>query len=255
MKKALYDINSCGLEFKGRFELYKNVGFNAVAFTNYDFHSVFKENIEEKIKYAKKIGLEVCDSHFPFEEANLLWNKETVDEYLARLTEHIEFCNKHDIKNIILHASESDNPPPPNMFCAKKFNEVIKFASLLQVNLCVENVRSIEHFIYVLENCDKSLKICFDTGHANVFCKDYKKVFKKYSNRVQSFHLNDNDGTADQHKLPASAGCTFDWKFFKQNFKAIDYATLEFFPQGQVSHEMMEEILTDAVKAIDKIIK
>lgn len=50
--------------------------------------------------------------------------------------------------------------------------------------------------------------LCYDSGHGNI-SGDGLKQLEVHADRLLAVHLHDNDGTADQHKLPFSG--TVDW--------------------------------------------
>ena len=60
---------------------------------------------------------------------------------------------------------------------------------------------------------EEQLKICFDTGHCNIFSKaPMREWFRKMGSEISYIHLNDNKGDIDS-ELPPGEG-TVDWKEF-----------------------------------------
>ena len=61
---------------------------------------------------------------------------------------------------------------------------------------------------------------CFDVGHA--WCSGYAPdILKKCSVVPLSLHIQDNDGSGDQHLIPGDG--TIDWKLFTDTLKEIGY--------------------------------
>ena len=61
---------------------------------------------------------------------------------------------------------------------------------------------------------------CFDVGHAH--CSGYEpKVLKKCAVAPMSLHIQDNDGSGDQHLIPGDG--TIDWNAFLKTLREIGY--------------------------------
>ena len=61
---------------------------------------------------------------------------------------------------------------------------------------------------------------CFDVGHA--WCCGYAPdVLKECSVTPMSLHIQDNDGSGDQHLIPGDG--TIDWNVFTQTLQEIGY--------------------------------
>ncbi len=52
------------------------------------------------------------------------------------------------------------------------------------------------------------LGLCYDTGHGNIGCDSTDDVARR-GDRLIALHLNDNDGSGDQHRIPFTG--TVDW--------------------------------------------
>ncbi len=64
---------------------------------------------------------------------------------------------------------------------------------------------------YLRDYAPEFLGLCYDCGHGNLpDFQPYLEEIKSYAERIYAFHLHDNDGASDQHKLPFSG--TTDWR-------------------------------------------
>ncbi|MBS7614098.1 sugar phosphate isomerase/epimerase, partial [Candidatus Bathyarchaeota archaeon] len=63
--------------------------------------------------------------------------------------------------------------------------------------------------------------ICLDTGHANYQGLDIANAVKEFNSLLYATHINDNDGSGDQHLSPLRG--SIDWKSVIDSFKSIQY--------------------------------
>ena len=54
-----------------------------------------------------------------------------------------------------------------------------------------------------------SVGLCYDSGHANI-CGDNLTILERHLDRVVALHLHDNDGAADQHRIPGDGTVSWD---------------------------------------------
>jgi sugar phosphate isomerase/epimerase len=119
----------------------------------------------------------------------------------------------------------------------------VEKADQLGLSLCIENMFPVtnslvepKHFVPVFEGFP-SLKMTLDTGHAHIQSKGNKRVFdfiKRFGNRIEHIHANDNFGKEDNH-LPIGTG-TVDFPKITKALKGIGYdktITLEVFSRDR----------------------
>ncbi len=86
------------------------------------------------------------------------------------------------------------------------------------LTIMIENVwePSPENFRRLLDTArSPQLKICFDTGHANVFSEvDLENWFEILRDDIAYIHVNDNYGQADSESVPGRGN--FDWPKFSR---------------------------------------
>ncbi len=62
---------------------------------------------------------------------------------------------------------------------------------------------------------------CLDTGHINLCGRNIKDVMAVLGDRINCFHVHDNDGIDDQHYVPYWGKA--DWEGFVEGLKALNY--------------------------------
>ena len=97
----------------------------------------------------------------------------------------------------------------------RMLERLIPVAEPLGVILALENLppnyvgHKPDALLAVINRFDSpSLKICFDSGHANM-CGDATAFLEAIAPAVTTMHLHDNDGTGDRHLCPGEG--TIDW--------------------------------------------
>ena len=70
----------------------------------------------------------------------------------------------------------------------------------------------------------KALGICFDSSHANCLGLDIPEAIRECGDRLWVTHISDNDGTADQHRMPFCGN--IDWIGVIGALKEVGYAGL-----------------------------
>lgn len=164
-------------------------------------HETTAEGLEEKVRYMEK-ALEIapllgCPRVVFHSEMPLGWD--TDDEALA------------------WRANER--------FIAR----VLPAAERANVILCLENMpmkalsfSRVENMIRMVEQFDHPLLgMCFDTGHAAVFGDDCADAVRRIGRYLQALHIHDNDGTADQHRLPGDG--IIDWERLRVALREVGF--------------------------------
>ena len=108
MKIGIYDLNECSyLNYKERLEIYKRVGFTSVGLYLDNNYMSNREEYEDIIEYARKLGLEVNQVHIDYKISNMICeDKETYFNYVEK---KLRECIKSKIPYLVLHASKGDN--------------------------------------------------------------------------------------------------------------------------------------------------
>ena len=94
----------------------------------------------------------------------------------------------------------------------RSLEELLPVLEKYSVRIAVENMRS-DTFELIGELMkdypEKYLGITYDSGHGNIAEGKGMERLEPWKNRLQALHLNDNDGSGDQHQPPFYG--TVDW--------------------------------------------
>jgi len=230
------------LPFKERFAIYQRLGFHSIMLW---WGEGEKETREDRVVLAKEHNLQIENVHAEMEYSNSLWKPGPHGD--QKIQEHIEAvkdCDKYDIRRIIIHLTNGDSPPDISDVGLKRIELLIECAIKHDVILAIENVRTDKHIKYVLDNYkDKHVAFCYDTGHANLWCKDTDWL-SMYADRLVAVHLHDNGGIEDDHTFPLTG--TIDWADVMQKINKSAYdgcLSLETEYMGNGNTEQLENFL------------
>jgi sugar phosphate isomerase/epimerase len=73
----------------------------------------------------------------------------------------------------------------------------------------------------VEETDPQAVTVCWDTGHAHIAGLDQPRAIADLGPLLQAMHIQDNDGTADQHRLPYEG--TIEWTPLLEALRTADY--------------------------------
>lgn len=211
MKKIINFNYKYDSSFDERTRLIKDVGFDGVF-----IYSQYNPN--EYIESILKSGLEIETLHLPYklivdgkcldsQFVNTIWtSKSDAEQYIADLIEQIQFASYYKIKNVVMHVTGGDAPPPISSLGVDRINRLVEHCEKKDINLCLENLRRLDYISYLFESIDSScLKFCFDSGHANYMTKNIPNFpWQHFGDKLCCLHLNDNDSDHDSHSIPFS---------------------------------------------------
>ena len=147
---------------------------------------------------------------------------------------------------MVIHLTNGDSPPDISEIGLKRIELLIECAIKYDVVLAIENVRIAKHVKFVLDNYkDKHVAFCYDTGHANIWCKETDWL-SLYADRIVAVHLHDNNGNGneDEHTFPFTG--TINWTEIMQkinNSPYDGYVALETEYKGIENTEHLENFL------------
>jgi len=195
------------LSFNERFVIYQRLGFHSIMLW---WGEGEKEKRKDRVILAEKHNLTIENVHADMEYSNSIWKlgphgEQKIQEYI----EAVKDCATHGIRRMVIHLTNGDMPPEISDVGVKRIEMLIECAIKYDVILAIENVRTDTHIKYVLDNYkDKHVAFCYDTGHANLWCKDTDWL-SLYADRLAAVHLHDNNGKEDEHNFPLTG--TVDW--------------------------------------------
>lgn len=233
-----------------RLELIKNAGFDAVTIWWEDEQGNPKIKKEEMPKLVRNAGLVLENIHVPYNNSNDFWSESDIQR--NKLVEkHIEWlyeCASFDIPMMVIHVSEGENPPGPNLRGIKAIEKLVDIAEELNIKIAVENTRDLVHIPVILNEIKSDvLGFCFDSSHAHLK-GIISGLLTNFSDRLFATHISDNDGIHDRHWLPKNG--EIDWgkikRLFPQNYSG--FLTLEVYPTKQEQKNGPKEFIRKAYK-------
>lgn len=258
----LLGINSSlfsSIPWNDKLSMIKEVGFQTTSVMwwlegeHKDLTSI--NQLPDKIR---KSGLILEYIHAPYQNCGNLWNpdKEVRAEIMKDHFSWIEDCKTHDVPTLVIHLSRSSRPVEVNTHGVDIMKKIIERAERLNINIAVENMKSIEHVEEIFSKIKSSnLKFCYDSSHDWLYRKEKVKLLDIYGHLIAAIHLSDNDGIEDRHWLPEEG--IIDWKLVMQSLKRANYKGsffLEVFPKDNFK-ENKQNCYNFFQSAFDKALK
>jgi len=215
--------------------------------------------VNAKRKELKSAGIEVYQIHGPWRVPQDATDEDRAERF-EKMTKAMVIAKYLGAKYMAVHplmpygADSPDNPEEIYAINKKYYTALANVAKNLGVTVCLENMpfrnfplsspRALGDFIRDIGS--ESLKMCFDTGHANMFEGSVGDMLREVSDLVKILHLHDNLGDEDSH-LPLYEG-NIDWADFAEALFDIGFdgpVSLECSPVRDVDFETLskEEIL------------
>lgn len=204
---------------------------------------------------AKETGVEIVQLHalWPMEDRSEEGRKATI----AYFIKEIEGAHCLGCKHVVIHpfmpygwGAEVDREEIWNMNVSL-FQTLLPYAEKYDVILCVENlpftaltistVAEVKRLVRTLDS--PYVKVCLDTGHANVFHDDLAADVRLLGDDLATLHVHDNKGNWDQH-LPPYQG-NIDWEAFLLALKEIGFKgcfSLETYPSLKTPQPILDEM-------------
>lgn len=229
MKKGIslffgYDVGAENLP-----KLIKKAGFDCVITSADERFNKQNGTIDEQIKRLKENGIELSSLHMTYDASELhaFWEEGKKGEELKeRLIKDVKIAKKYGFTCVVVHLAGEYSE-----IGKQRLMQVLKVCKDLDVPLAIENIDQQKLFLKVFENIeDDYLRFCYDSGHNNVFDKDFDYL-DKFGDKLITLHLHDNDGTKDAHTLNDFGN--IDWQKlgkklakYKNQLFSLDYELL-----------------------------
>lgn len=237
-----------------------------------------EKNCERLRVSAASQKVKIFQTHAGFYFDSDCYDKEYADAYTAHTMKQIVMTKLMGAKYMVVHPVQpyrwNDDLQPEkteqlNVEILKRLSEKAEREGVV---LALENMPARYSTIpcamperligYVDKVNSEYLKICLDTGHANIArncrsegkvptCGDYVRAFGK---RIVCLHLHENDGKTDQHNMPDTTmtGAP-DWNEIFAALKETSYSgTLN--SEASFSARLPEELFNDAEKLQAKLL-
>ncbi len=131
----------------------------------------------------------------------------------------LEMASELGAEMIVLHARAGE--PLPSQL--RSLKTLAPAALRLGVKIALENLPA-EGFgrideLFAAHGADV-LGLCYDSGHGNIGCDSIPDLARR-GDRLIALHLDDNDGSGDQHRIPFTG--TVDWRRVTDAIAASSY--------------------------------
>ncbi len=207
-----------------------------------DFFDCSEEEFAKKMAYikecAQKAGITFCQAHGPWKYPTVDATPEGRAERFERFSRSIKGCGLLGIKYIAFHplmpfdkwGETEPDPKYANEINYEFYTRLCKVAEENDVIICFENMPfkaqyvslPIPTFEFVQQINSPYFKMCLDTGHAVMLGSDVGADTRKIGKGViKILHVQDNDGTADQHICPGRG--IIDWDDFCDALNEIEF--------------------------------
>ena len=239
-------------------------GFDCTELSDEDGHVLLERGD------AIKVGTEykkLADSKgFTFPQGHL-WLRADITsgvETLDILKSWLDLFQTLGIRSAVLHTGGDNELPDAELF-EKRVRALEVLTAHIKgspLTICLENLRS-QKLAHTADDLnamidavgDENLGICLDTGHLN-YCTDFGcgqpkgEFIRKAGKRLKALHIDDNNGTADQHRLPYRG--TVDWQDVMSALAEVGYDRLFNMEIPGESGGSLEEV-TEKLKRIRKL--
>ena len=186
------------------------------------------QNVLEDYKYKLKDFKNTISVHGAFQDLILHSRDKRISETaMSRYIQNLEIAKQLKAKYIVFHGNF--NPLINHESYIRNWTEQntrfwSEAISKYDITILLENVweGSPEIFRKLLDEVKSSqLKICFDTGHANIFSKvPISEWFNVLGKDIPYMHINDNKGDKDNELVPGEG--TINWQEFSNNIKKYE---------------------------------
>jgi len=211
--------NGYGIPFEERYALFRKAGFDSILLWWGNDEMATRV---DRVWLAKAFDLRIENAHASTDNLNALWLEGAAGNRTCnRLLHEIDDCGEFGISTLVLHLTNSSNPPPVSAVGLNRVEYLFRLAEDAGVRLAFENVRQPEHTRYILDHYPlPHVGLCYDAGHAHFWTPDTDWL-TMYRDRLFAVHLHDNDGTRDAHRIPFEG--SIDWEHVMEKIAASSY--------------------------------
>lgn len=240
-----------GLESSAYFELYdyeegfkklKEHGYSCIDYSELcKRHSDLYTFNEDKYRgFLTEIGKSADKHDVEITQLHGLWptddrTREQREESISYFIKAIEGAHYLGCKNVVVHPFlpfgwfEETDKEEIWRINVNLFTRLVEYAEKYNVTVCVENlpfsliemsrVKAVKNLVREINH--PNLKVCLDTGHANVFHNDIAADVRLLGDDLATLHIHDNKGNWDQHLIPYMGN--IKWDGFLTALKEIGY--------------------------------
>ena len=207
-----------------------------------DPESAVEKLLEEKRRILSENGITVSQVHGPWRYPTQDGTPEGRAEWLDFMKRSVRLATHLGAPYVVVHplmpygANSPENPAEVIDLNVEHYARLADYAKTFNVTVCIENMpfpdHPLAHVDQIIELVDglgrKNLKVCLDTGHANVCGMPLGQAVRMLGDRLATLHVHDNQGEKDEHLAPLEG--TADFKDFAAALHEIGF-------KGSVSSE------------------
>ena len=251
MKKGISFYFGYANNINERIRLIKEFGFDSIITSADKKFKLQNGSIKKQCKLFKKYNISLSSLHFRYEDKNLhyFWEKGKIGEKLKKnLIKDIKIAKKFGFKCVVVHVKGEYSE-----IGEKRLLKVLEYCEKLNLPIAIENIDCQKLFLNIFDKINhKMLKFCYDSGHNNVFDKNFDYL-KKFKDKLIAVHLHDNDGNSDQHTLNKYG--TIDWDNIAKKLIGFENISLDY--EVILKSEKVENIsdCLHEIKKQEKILK
>ncbi len=187
--------------------------------------------LSEYASLIKENGVIIVQAHGPFDTQFLASEEQRRDRELRKIEIWLRACCELEIPVLVMHPLQVGGMAKSLEVNVHFYKKVARIAEDYGVAIALENLGAsnfgsrVDDLLRILKRVGKdSLRICIDTGHANL-CDAYRghvdRCIRESNGYLIATHLNDNDGTSDQHLFLGRG--TIRWRLVFDSFKRVRY--------------------------------
>jgi hypothetical protein len=245
---------------------YRVLDFNFGFYTHTDYilrGEDWQKKVDRVADTAAKLGVTFSQSHIPFYhihpslDANLqksggveYFDECTRRAYIASGMLGVKYATVHPLTDIFHNCTVSDSFQltrtyyEPYIELGMKYNVGTAYENLFapfQREIVARYGQNYEQLIELVDSYrDDRVGICWDFGHANEMKLNQEQALRAVGHRLKNLHINDNNGTRDEHLLPFMG--TVKWKELIPVLAEIGYQGDLTFETGAVTRKAARAI-------------
>ncbi len=227
-----------------------------------ELYTVRDEDFLKKVMGIKReldsAGLRVSQMHGPFGDLTPDGTEEERAVHFEKMTKAMVMAKYLGAKYMAIHpltpfGIADDGDADEVIEINRRFYSALaKVAGKLGIILCLENlpfpkfplspVEKVADLVREINH--KNLKMCFDTGHANIFEGRISEKLRYAGDLIRILHVHDNMGDFDSHLCPYEG--TVDWADFAEGLFDIGFDGVFNLETAPVSKKQLDEGITDS---------
>ncbi len=175
------------------------------------------------------------------------------------MAESFDIVRAFNAHSIVMHTNQislrAEDKPRLQACSLSTLNQIGQMAADQGVKLLIENVGEAifdsllfdeDEFIRLFDEVNPASGCLIDIGHAMINGWDFEKVISSLSNKIESYHLHNNDGRADIHRPLFEEGMKYGPARLKELLSWADRYTphadwvLEYAPGSHITPALVE---------------